>query len=111
MNEAIGQPWAVVQYHESLSSNMGINMFRGFVVDFLAVLLLCWILVKIPDISASQIIITSVSVGLIGFLTVTYLNSIWFETPTVGSLIDAIVQWGICGVWLSWWLRRGKTAS
>lgn len=111
MEESIGKPWASIQYHKSLNNNMGMNMFRGFVADFVAVLLLCWMLMKMPGVSAGQIVISSLSVGLIGFLTVSYLNSIWFETPTVGALIDVVVQWGLCGVWLSWWLRRGKVAK
>jgi len=45
-------------------------------------------------------------VGLIGYLTIPYLNSIWFETNSIGHLIDAFVSWGLVGIWLGWWLPR-----
>ena len=84
-------------------------MFRGFLIDFLAVLFLCWILMKIPSLDLQTTVIASIGVGLIGYLTISYLNSIWFVTASFPDLVDAVVQWGLCGVWLGWWLVRGNT--
>jgi hypothetical protein len=45
-------------------------------------------------------------VGGIGYLTIPYLNSIWFDNNSMGYLIDWLVQWGVVGAWLGWWLTR-----
>ena len=106
MTEQTGKPWAVVSYHEEMSNNMPVNMLRGFAVDFLAVLLLCWILLKFGNLTFSNALFASWAVGFIGYFTVNYLNSIWFEGNTIPDLIDVIVNWGLVGAWLGWWLKR-----
>ncbi len=103
---AIGKPWAKINYREQYNVNMGLNMARGFVVDFLAALLLCWILLKIPNISFGDVVIGSLAVGLIGYFTGPYISHVWFESSSIGDLIDAVVSWGIVGIFLGWWLRR-----
>jgi hypothetical protein len=47
-----------------------------------------------------------VAVGIIGYLTIPYLNSVWFEGSSMGYLVDALVQWGLVGAWLGWWLPK-----
>jgi len=106
MENATGKPWATVTYHDSMSSNMGMNMFRGFAIDLLAVFLLIWILGKMGNPSFQTILLSSLAVGFIGYLTIPYMNTIWFETSSLGHLIDAVVQWGLVGVWLGWYLNR-----
>lgn len=106
MDEQTGKPWAVVSYHESMSDNMPMNLLRGFAVDFLAALFLCWILMKFSNLTFSNALLSSLAVGFIGYFTVTYLNSIWFEGNTIPELIDVVVSWGLVGVWLGWWLKK-----
>ncbi|HHH54773.1 MAG TPA: hypothetical protein ENK91_14010 [Bacteroidetes bacterium] len=106
MQNMTGKPWAQINYHKSMSNNMGMNMFRGFVTDFIAALLLCWILLNFSNLTFTKTLLTSLSVGFIGFLTVNYINSIWFETHVVLALFDAIILWGLVGLWLGWWLNR-----
>lgn len=106
MNEYTGKPWATISYHAEMNNNMPMNMFRGFVVDFLAVLFLCWILLKFANLTFSNTLLTSLAVGFIGYLTVNYINSIWFEGNTLAALLDVIVSWGVIGAWLGWYLRR-----
>ncbi len=101
-----GKPWAQVYYHNAYSADMGTNMARGFAVNFLAVLLLAWVLLKMDMPSFSTILTASIAVGFIGYLTVTYTNSIWFETKTMGDLVDTLVSWALVGLWLGWWLRK-----
>jgi len=103
---SLGKPWAHINYHNSLKDNMIINMVRAFFANIVAALLLCWILLKIPDLSFKDTIFCTIGVGLIGYITISYLNSVWFETNSLGYLIDAIVSWGLVGAWLGWWLRR-----
>lgn len=106
MNEALGKPWATISYHESMSNNMGMNLIRGFVVDVVAAFLLVWILLQFKELSFKTAMLGALSVGIIGYLTIPYLNTIWFETPSFGYLIDALVQWGLVGGWLGWFLTR-----
>jgi hypothetical protein len=106
MEEVIGQPWAQVSYHKSFEADMGMNMFRGLVIDWLAVYLLIWVFMKSSELRFSPIFVGSLCVGFVGYLTIPYLNSIWFETPTWGYIVDTAVQWGLVGAWLGWWLPR-----
>lgn len=102
----IGGNWAQINYRNDLSMSMGSNMLRGFVVDFVAVFLLCWLFGKIADLDMKTAVLGSIAVGVIGYLTINYLNSIWFETNSIPDLIDAIVPWALTGAWLGWWLNR-----
>ena len=89
-----------------MSTAMGLNMVRGFVVDLFAVFLLIFILQKMGNASFQTIVLSSLSVGLIGYLSVTYVNAIWFQTKTLVDLLDAVVSWGTVGLWLGFWLRK-----
>lgn len=106
MQSRVGKPWAVINYRKSLSADMGMNMFRGFVVDLLAAWLLVWMLLKFETLNLTTALQASIFVGIIGYLTIPYLNSIWFETNSLGHLVDAVAQWGLVGLWLGWWLPR-----
>lgn len=106
MERSAGKPWASISYHKSLSTDMGMNMFRGFMVDLVAAWLLVWLLLKFETLNMGTALQTSLAVGIIGYLTIPYLNSIWFEGNSIGHLIDAIVSWGLVGAWLGWWLPR-----
>ena len=106
MEAAGGKPWAQISYHKAMNTNMGINMLRGFMADIVAVFLLIWLLSKIPELTMGTSVIASVAVGLVGYLTTEYSNSIWFEANSIPHLIDAIVGWALCGTWLGYWLNR-----
>ena len=106
MEGQVGKPWAKISYHKSLDMGMGMNMFRGFIIDFVAVWLLCWILLKFAHLDFMTTLLTSLAVGAIGYFTISYLNSIWFEDSSMGYLVDTVAQWGLTGCWLGWWLNR-----
>jgi hypothetical protein len=106
MKQYEGKPWAMIQYRESFDTSMTMNLIRGWLVDLLAVFLLAWILLRFSDLNFRKSVLASWAVGFIGYLTVTYTNSIWFETTTIPALIDVVVQWVIVGAWLGWWLTR-----
>lgn len=101
-----GKPWAIVSYHPSFSTAMGMNMLRGFVVDLVAAFLLIWLLSKISNLDFRTALLSSLVVGLIGYLTIPYLDSIWFENNSMGHLIDSVASWGLVGTWLGWWMTR-----
>jgi hypothetical protein len=102
--KAMGKPWATINYNESFDMNMGVNMARGFAIDLVSALLLCWILLKFRDLNFSSALLSCISIGLIGYFTITYLNHVWFEGNTIGYLIDAIVGFGLVGAWLGFYL-------
>jgi hypothetical protein len=104
----IGKPWATISYHKSMSNNMGLNMLRAFVIDFLSAFLLCYILLGNRVLNFKIVFISCIVVGLIGFMTIPYLNSIWFESNSIPDLIDAVVQWGLVGAFLGWLLPEKK---
>lgn len=106
MESNAGKPWASINYRKSFNTDMGMNMTRGFLVDFLAAFLLAWMLLKFQTLNIQTALQASLIVGFIGYLTIPYLNSIWFETSSIGHLIDAVVPWGIVGLWMGWWLPR-----
>lgn len=107
MKDYTGKPWAVVSYHKSMEADMTMNMIRAFVADLVAVIFLIMILVQIRELNFMKSFCFSITIGLIGFLSVTYLNTIWFKNPALDDLLDVFVSWGLVGAWLGWWLPRG----
>lgn len=102
-----GKPWVQLFYHKAMNINMVSNMTRGFVIDVLTVALLCLVLARFNAPGFGTILLSSLYVGLIGFLNIAYTYHIWYQTPDVmAHFTDAIVSWGLCGIWLGWWLRR-----
>jgi hypothetical protein len=106
MEKYMGKPWATVSYHPAMTMNMGMNMARGIAVDFIAVFLLVWLLGRFARLDMSSAVTTSVTIGIISYLTFPYLNSIWMEVRSLGHLVDAIVPWALIGGWLGWFLNR-----
>ena len=104
MEGRVGKPWAMVNYHKSLEFSMGMNMIRGFVADFIGLLLLCWLLLKIQPRDFKTGLLGALAVGLIGYLTIHYINATWFETNSIPDLIDSVVGWGLVGLWLGFYL-------
>ena len=107
MEAAIGKPWATISYHPKMEINMGMNLFRGFVANLVAAWFIVWLLMQFAKVDLKTGVLASLAVGTIGYLTIPYLNSVWFEGSTIGYLIDTVVQWGLVGVWLGWYLRSG----
>ena len=106
MEERLGKPWAMIQYHNSLENTFGSNLLRAFIINSLAIAFLCWIMMQMSDLSMKNAIITSVMVGLIGYLTINYIDGIWFKIGTIPDLIDAIIPWAAIGAWLGYWVNK-----
>jgi len=102
----VGKPWATINYHPQFMMNMPLNLTRGFVVDLLSAFLLVWILLQFGRLTFGKTVMTCLAIGFIAYLTIPYINHIWFEGNTMGYLIDTIGSWGIVGVWLGWFLNR-----
>lgn len=107
MQAAVGKPWAVVSYHKEMKANMGMNITRNLIVDILMVGLFCWILSTVGNPKFSTIFMISLLTGIIVFINVPYTGHIWYETFDINAyLIDALVAWGLTGLWLGWLYGR-----
>jgi len=101
-----GQSWAHVSYHHGYTTAMGMHLVRGFAADVLAAALFVWLLLRLGATSVVEGLKVGLAAGMLGFLTIAYLDSIWFNTQSLGYLIDTAVQWGVLGAGLGWWLSR-----
>lgn len=107
MNSSNGKPWALISYHTAWEGNMTANIIRGFLVNLIMVGFMVWILMKMNRPSFSTILISCLFAGLIGFMNFPYASYIWYQGGGIrADLLDALVQWGLCGAWLGWWLNR-----
>ena len=96
----VGQPWAVLNYHGSLSNNMGMNMFRGLATGIAIAWLFFWLILQQKSTDLKHRIILSLCVGLISFLVVPYTNFIWYQNPDImAHLMDGVAPWLVLG-WL-----------
>lgn len=94
----IGKPWARIQYHHKFENTMGMNMIRGLVIDLLSAFLVCLLLLGDPTLDMRKAITACLSIGVIAYLTIPYLNSIWFKSNSLPDLVDAIVPWLLIGL-------------
>ena len=102
-----GKPWAMVSYHKAYTANMVNNIIRGLLVSIISVLFVCWIIAANPNRTFGGIFISTVLIGIVGYLFIPYSAAIWFETPgTMTNFLDTLMSWGLCGVWLGWWFSR-----
>jgi hypothetical protein len=104
-----GKSWASIIYHKSFEEKMPMRLIRGFLVCFVLVLLLVIVLTKGGLPGFSGFFTGSLAVGVFTFLWGPYMGHIWFDLPwhmIRGDIIDAIVAWGLCGIWLGWWMNK-----
>lgn len=115
MKATDGKPWARIEYHNAAKNSMNdmlMNMGRGFLVNFVIVFLFCWIAGKMTAATSGTIVGSALAVGMISFLNQPYTGFIWYKTFDIWAFfLDAIMCWGLTGIWLGWWLRRGKSAT
>jgi hypothetical protein len=109
----IGKPMAVITYFPSFNPGMTTAMIRGFLICFICVLLVCLVLRRFDPAYRNFISVatTALTFGLVSFLFIWYNQHNWFHTPwhfLWGELIDNLVSWGLCGVWLGWWYSRNN---
>ena len=111
MKASEGKPWAQVVYHKSMPgmSKMYMNMGRSLLVNIFIIWLLCWLLGKITAPSFSTIFLGTLGTGIIIFLNSPYTMHIWYGSfDLMAHFVDALVAWGVNGLWLGWWLTRSK---
>lgn len=100
-----GKPWAQIQYHKEMNINMGMNIVRGLLTDIVMVALLCWILMKLTDSGFGKVLMACLITGIIVFLNSPYTVHIWYPKADLNAhLMDAVISWGLCGLWLGKYL-------
>ena len=115
MKSLEGKPWASIIYHKQMKTDMVMPMIRGFLVDIFLVISLIYLFTRggaIPI--ARRVFSGSVAFGLAFFLWGPYNGHIFMQLPLdaiKGDLIDAVVAWSVCGLWLAWWLNRPAKAT
>jgi hypothetical protein len=98
-----------VIYRRQAKIDMVVPMIRGFLVDLFLVISLIYILTRNGIPIARRIFSGSVALGLFVWLWTDYMGHIWFQLPwsmICGDVIDSLVAWSLCGLWLGWWLNR-----
>ena len=104
---ATGKPWAAVRYYGAYEMNMGMSIARSLAVDIFIVFLLIWIINQFRLPTKRSIFTLCILIGLIGFSNVAYLEHVWYPIFDIRiRLVDAVVSWGLCGIWLGYWLKR-----
>ena len=109
-----GKPWAWVLYSNKMNIGMTGPMIIAFIVDVILVVLLISILVRGGLPTFTGIFTGCVAVGIFTFLWGPYMERNWYNVPwsvIQGHLIDAVVAWALCGLWLGWWLRKPVKAA
>jgi hypothetical protein len=104
-----GKPWALVTWHQAEHTDMAMAALRSFTTAFLCVLIFIWLIGKPPGFGS--VLAKSIGIGIFVFLFVYYNSNIWLQTPWEvirPELIDLLAAWGLCGIWLGWWLNRRK---
>ena len=98
MEKLEGKPWAILNFHETNSSNMAMNMARGFMVCMVISFLLFWLFLQQKDPTLMNRILLALAVGMIGFFFVPYTSFIWYKAPDIfAHFADGIVPWLILG--------------
>lgn len=103
-----GKPFALVTYHVEDNSNMAMSAVRSYTTAFLSVLIFILLIGKNPG-NFVSIFIKSIGIAIFVFLFVYYNSNIWLQTPwevIKPELFDLLAAWGLCGLWLGWWLSR-----
>ena len=109
MKSMEGKPWATIIYRSSYKLDMVMPLVRGFLIDVALVFLLIYIITRGGTPTSTRVLAASVAIGLFTFLVGPYMMHNWFQTTTasfMGHFIDGLVAWGLCGIWLGWWLNR-----
>ncbi|MHA8071682.1 hypothetical protein V7S77_07165 [Aquirufa ecclesiirivi] len=102
-----GKPWARIQYYSNYNISMQDNMIRGLIVDIFLVFLVIYLIRQLKTPTMKTILGMCLVIGVLVFTNSTYTQHIWYPVFDLrAELIDLIVSWGLCGLWLGWYLPR-----
>lgn len=87
-------------------------MKKHFIASLVgALIVVIWLFVWLTTLKGNltfmQIFLSSIAVGLMSFLNISYTNHIWYPTPNFWiNLLDSGMEWAGKGLWLGWYLKR-----
>ena len=94
---------------QSTEKDMMMNMIRSLLVNIVILMLFCWMLGKMNMAGFGTIFAASIFMGLIVFLNAPYTMNIWYKSfDIMAHFTDAIVSWGVVGLWLGWYLGKKR---
>lgn len=95
----MGKPWMFVTYYGPHEMSMTVNMIRGFLADWVFGIFLAYLLMRLGKISVLESVGILLGIGLIGFITITYTNHIWYPTFDLWPmLLDCTIPFIIIGL-------------
>ena len=107
MVESAGKPWAKISYHTAWDASMPANILRGLLVNI--------IMVGIYGLDTDEDGQSFLQhhTDQLSFCRPDRFPEfplcLLYLVPGRGiraDLLDALLQWGLCGAWLGWWLNR-----
>lgn len=105
--KATGKPWARIQYYTDYQISMQDNMIRGLVIDIFLVLLVIYLIKQFKTAKMRDILGLCLVLAILVFTNSPYTQHIWYPVFDLrAELIDLLVSWGLCGLWLGWYLPR-----
>lgn len=109
MEKNVGKPWAMVFYHSSMHPEDPSMIMKGFLHSLLAVLLVTLVLYYGNFSSFGSRFLTGWAFGLFAIIQCTMSDMNWWGFPwsfAKAQLIDLTLGWGICCIWLAWYIKR-----
>jgi hypothetical protein len=114
VNDAEGKPMAMVTFVKSYHNDMTMSMIRGLLVNIFLVYLFIYIMTRAGNPEIVRWIAGAFSIGMFTWLYDSYTMHIWFQTPwasITGALIEALLAWTLCGLWVGWYYNRNSRAA
>lgn len=104
-----GRPWARVIYYPAYEMNMYMSMLRGLITNIIIVFLFLTLVNRFKYKKFFSIFLSSLFVGIISFSNTFYTQHLWYPSYEIkADFIDAVVSWGICGIWLGFIMQEKR---
>jgi hypothetical protein len=108
--KAKANPNAFVVYqpigHDGM--DMGANLAKQFVSNFLAALLVAFVL-GLGAFGFAKRVFIATALGLFAWLSISVPYWNWYRFPldfTIGALLEQVLGWLLAGIVMAWWLGR-----
>jgi len=107
--EMEGKPWAFVFYHKSMDGGMTKMMLTGLLWSLIAALIASFVLFHGGFETFYTRFLVSMSFALFCLSQGVLDDMNWWAYPwnfVKAEVIDIVVGWGVCSVWLAWYLKK-----
>ena len=114
MKKMDGKPWASVNYHTSMRVNWMPQMVLGLLFNLVCILLVIMVInragIAFATFGSKLALVMTFSIFLVFGGPLMYWNR-WDPTNyVIPDVVDIIVGWLLCGLWLAWYLGRPQKA-